>query len=196
MRHAERNLVIRRFTAPVDGTLAIDGTFSQPANSAGDGVTGYIVHSRSGQVGPAHNLAGKTRSVATAAKVDVKKGDTIDFIVDNGGKGNAIGDTFAWAPTLRVAAAGATMTASAGPGMMTPGGPMMVPGGPMMAPGAPAMAPGKAAMGNQMGGGAGPGNWNAQTQFGSPSAGQQKPLDTWEKYAQMLLLANEMTFVD
>ena len=188
--------VIRRFTAPVDGTLAIDGTFSQSANSAGDGVTGYIVHSRTGQVGPAHNLAGKTRSVATAAKVDVKKGDTIDFIVDNGGKGNAIGDTFAWAPTLRVAAAGTTMTASATPGMMTPGGPMMVPGGPMMAPGAPGMAPGKAAMGNQMGGAAGPGNWSAQTQFGSPSAGQQKPLDTWEKYAQMLLLANEMTFVD
>ncbi|MEN9576011.1 MAG: hypothetical protein RL514_3866 [Verrucomicrobiota bacterium] len=188
--------VIRRFTAPVDGTLAIDGTLSQPNGSAGDGVSGYIVHSRTGQVGPAHTLSGKNRNVTTAAKVDVKKGDTIDFIVDNGGKGNAIGDTFAWAPTLRVVAAGVTTTASASPGMMTPGGPMMVPGGPMMAPGGPAMAPGKAAMGNQMSGGAGTGGWNAATQFGSPTAGQQKPLDTWEKYAQMLLLANEMTFVD
>ncbi|MEI8150486.1 MAG: hypothetical protein WCG92_02675 [Hyphomicrobiales bacterium] len=128
--------------------------------------------------------------MTTAAKVDVKKGDTIDFIVDNGGKGNAIGDTFAWAPTLKVVAAGATMTASAGPGMPASGGPLM------MAPGAPAMAPGKAAMGNQMGSAAGPGTWSATGQFGSPSAGQQKPLDTWEKYAQMLLLANEMTFVD
>ncbi|KAF0175127.1 MAG: hypothetical protein FD161_3439 [Limisphaerales bacterium] len=174
--------VIRRFTAPVDASLAISGDFRQPGN-VGDGVNGYIVHSRSGQVG-SYPLSGRNRDVSTAvAKVDVKRGDTIDFIVDNGGRGNAIGDTFIWAPTLRVAAAGPAMAAAAP--AMTPFG-----GGPMSAP---AMN-NNMAMGGQ--GGASATRWDAQAQFGSPSAGQQKPLDTWEKYAQILLLANEMTFVD
>jgi len=182
--------VIRRFTAPMDASLTIDGTLGQQGgrNAVGDGVGGYIVHSRTGQIG-AYSLTGNNRSADTrVAKVDVKKGDTIDFIVDNGGRGNTVGDAFTWAPTLRVAAAGPAMTASAAPAM-TPFG------GPMMTPGAPAMN-NNMAMGNQMGGGGGGNTWSAQNQFGSPSAGQQKPLDTWEKYAQMLLLANEMTFVD
>ena len=177
--------VIRRFTAPVDATLTIDGTLAQARGSAGDGVGGYIVHSRTGQLG-AYSLAGNNRSADTkVAKVDVKKGDTIDFIVDNGGRGNAIGDIFTWAPELRVGAAAATMTASAAPAM-TPFGGAMAP-----AAAAPGMNP---AM--PMGGGQGATSWRATAGFGGPNAGQQKPLDTWEKYAQMLLLANEMSFVD
>jgi hypothetical protein len=175
--------VIRRFTAPMDGSLAIDGTLAQAGRGAtGDGVGGYIVHRGSVQIG-AYSLTGAYRSAETkVTKVDVKRGDTIDFIVDNGGKGNAIGDTFTWAPTLRVGAASPAMASAA---------PAMTPfGGPMMAPSAPAMN-------NSMTmGGATATRWDAQAQFGSPSAGQQKPLDTWEKYAQILLLANEMTFVD
>jgi hypothetical protein len=181
--------VIRRFTAPVDASLTIDGDFSQPRQAAGDGVTGYIVHSRTGQLGTYALAAGNRSATTRVAKVDVKKGDTIDFIVDNGGRGNTIGDTFTWAPTLRVAAA-------AGPAMASAAGQPMTPfGGPMMTPGAPAMN-NMNNMGGQMGGGGGGNAWDARAQFGSPSAGQQKPLDTWEKYAQMLLLANEMTFVD
>ena len=177
--------VIRRFTSPVDASLAIEGDFSQARQAAGDGVTGYIVHSRTGQLGSYTLTAGNRSATTRVAKVDVKKGDTIDFIVDNGGKGNTVGDAFTWAPTLRVAAAGPAMaTAAAQP--MTPFG------GPMMSPGAPAM---NNNMGNQMGG-AGGSSWSASAQFGGPNAGQQKPLDTWEKYAQMLLLANEMSFVD
>ncbi len=179
--------VIRRFTAPVDATLTIDGKLEQKG-SLGDGVGGYIVHSRSGQLG-AYALAGRNRSADTkVAKVDVKKGDTIDFIVDNGGKGNTIGDTFTWAPTLRVGAAAATMTASAAPAMTPFGGAVAPAAAPAMNAGAGGMA-----MGGQMGGTT---SWSAATGFGGPNAGQQKPLDTWEKYAQMLLLANEMTFVD
>ena len=68
-------------------------------------------------------------------------------------------------------------------------------GGAPMASGSPAMAPGMAMMGNQMGGTQAAGTWNAATQFSAPNA-SNKPLDTWEKYAQILLLANEMTFVD
>jgi hypothetical protein len=70
---------------------------------------------------------------------------------------------------------------------------------PAMSPfGAAAMAPAAPAAGNNMamGGGTTGNSWSARAQFASPSGGQQKPLDTWEKYAQMLLLANEMTFVD
>lgn len=177
--------VIRRFTAPVDATLTINGTLAQARGVAGDGVGGYIVHSRTGQLG-AYSLAGNNRSADTkVAKVDVKKGDTIDFIVDNGGRGNAIGDTFTWAPELRVGAAAATMTASAAPAM-TPFGGAMAPAaaGPAMNPAMP------------MGAGQSATSWRATAGFGGPNAGQQKPLDTWEKYAQMLLLANEMSFVD
>jgi len=178
--------VIRRFTAPVDASLTIEGTLSQMGggNAIGDGVGGYIVHSRAGQLG-AYNLSGNYRSAETRVpKVDVKQGDTIDFIVDNGGKGNPVGDTFSWAPTLRIAAASSTMATTAGPAMSPFGVPAMTPGAPAMNN-----------MSNQMGGES-TSSWSASTQFGSPSAGQQRRLDAWEKYAQMLLLANEMTFVD
>jgi len=180
--------VIRRFTAPADTTLSIEGSFSQTGNQ-GDGVSGYIVHSRSGQLGT-YTLSGTQRRTETkVAKVEVKKGDTIDFIVDNGGKGNTVGDTFTWAPTLRVAVS--APAAGGSPSMATPfGGPMAPAAGAMNAPGM--------AMGGQMGAGQGASAnvWSASAGFQSPSAAAQKPLDTWEKYAQMLLLSNELSFVD
>jgi hypothetical protein len=184
--------VIRRFTAPQDASLSIDGTLTVggPAGKksapVGDGVTGYIVHSRTGQVG-AYQLSAIRTSPTKVAKVDVKKGDTIDFIVDNGGRGNAVGDTFSWAPVLALA----TTAPTPGPAAPT----MNSFGGAPMASGAPAMAPGMGMAGNQMGGAQAAGMWNASTQFSGPNA-SNKPLDTWEKYAQILLLANEMTFVD
>jgi len=185
--------VIRRFTSPVDGTLNIDGPFSIDGKAPGDGVNGYIVHSRGGQVA-SFNLSGKVRSVeAKVAKVEVKKGDTIDFIVDNGGRGSYVGDEFKWSPTLGVAANMAA-NAKGAPAAMMPASPF---GTSMPAPAAGAAMP--AAKMNNMGGAMGGGGssvWNAGGGFAGPNAGQQRPLDTWEKYAQMLLLANEMTFVD
>lgn len=185
--------VIRRFTAPQDASLTIDGSLALAAAGGkkgpapGDGVIGYIVHSRSGQVG-AYQLTTTTRTLPTKVpKLDVKKGDTIDFIVDNGGRGNAVGDTFTWAPVLALASS-APVPGAAAPAMSSFGGAPM-------APGAPAMAPGMGMMGNQMGGAQAPGTWSAAAQFSSPNA-SNKPLDTWEKYAQILLLANEMSFVD
>ncbi len=182
--------VIRRFTAPQDASLSIDGSlaFAAAGKMVGDGVTGYIVHSRSGQIG-AYPLTAPRAMPTKVAKVEVKKGDTIDFIVDNGGKGNVVGDAFAWSPILALAAATpVTPAAASAPAMNAFGGAPM-------APGAPAMAPGMAMMGNQMGGAQAGGTWSAATQFTAPNA-SNKPLDSWEKYAQMLLLANEMTFVD
>ena len=182
--------VIRRFTAPQDASLSVDGTLSLAGYGAkkgapsGDGVSGYIVHSRTGQIGTYALTASRTMPTKIA-KVDVKKGDTIDFIVDSGGRGNSVGDAFNWAPVLALA----TTTTAAGP---TPAA-MNSFGGAPMASGAPAMAPGMPKMGNQMGGA--PGTFSAAAQFAGPNA-SNKPLDTWEKYAQILLLANEMTFVD
>ena len=37
--------------------------------------------------------------------------------------------------------------------------------------------------------------WNAKKDFGGPTT-PKKPLDAWEKYAQVLLLSNEFMFVD
>ena len=42
-----------------------------------------------------------------------------------------------------------------------------------------------------------PGEWNAKTDFGGPPKEKPRPaLTAWEKYAQVLLLANELVFVD
>jgi len=38
--------------------------------------------------------------------------------------------------------------------------------------------------------------WNAKADFGAPPKEKPKGLDPWEKYAQVLLLANELVFVD
>jgi hypothetical protein len=38
--------------------------------------------------------------------------------------------------------------------------------------------------------------WNAKTDFGGPPREKPKSLDAWTKYAQVLLLANELMFVD
>jgi len=42
-----------------------------------------------------------------------------------------------------------------------------------------------------------PAEWNAKTGFGGPSKpAERRALEPWEKYAQVLLLANELVFVD
>jgi len=39
--------------------------------------------------------------------------------------------------------------------------------------------------------------WNAKTDFSGPQkAPEKRPLTNWEKYAQVLLLSNELMFVD
>jgi hypothetical protein len=49
-------------------------------------------------------------------------------------------------------------------------------------------APGNAAGGTQQ--------WSASTEFRGPEAKPRKTLTAWERYAQVLLLANEFMFVD
>lgn len=44
--------------------------------------------------------------------------------------------------------------------------------------------------------GGAPREWNAQADFAGPPGASARPLDPWEKYAQVLLLTNEFMFVD
>ena len=39
-------------------------------------------------------------------------------------------------------------------------------------------------------------DWDASADFGKPGREQPKPLNAWEKYAQVLMLSNELVFVD
>lgn len=87
--------VIRRWTASKEDTLSIQGKLSHGSPS-GDGVRGRIVSSRLGKVGEwrTHNGAIET----FVAPVEVKPGDTIDFITDCLENQNA--DSFLWPVTM------------------------------------------------------------------------------------------------
>jgi hypothetical protein len=88
--------VVRRWTAPSDATISIEGSLGH-GQKDGDGVRARVVSSRSGLRGEwqAHN-----QSVATNAQpFEVKKGETVDFVVDCIGSDGF--DSFAWAPVIR-----------------------------------------------------------------------------------------------
>jgi hypothetical protein len=90
-----QHAAVRRWTAPADGTVKIRGQLEH-SSKEGDGVHGQIVSSRVGSVGEwtIHN----TNSVTKSDSVEVKRGDTIDFVVDmRGGYGF---DSFTWAPRV------------------------------------------------------------------------------------------------
>ncbi|HVK11716.1 MAG TPA: PSD1 and planctomycete cytochrome C domain-containing protein [Gemmataceae bacterium] len=87
--------VVRRWTAPADGAVRIAGTLTHE-EAAGDGVRASIVNNRHGRLktATAHNSKAKM----DVAKVEVKAGDTIDFVVDILGELNT--DQYLWAPTI------------------------------------------------------------------------------------------------
>jgi hypothetical protein len=134
--------VVRRWVAPAEMTISISGTLEHPAES-GDGVRGYIISSRFGALGfwPVY----KSKREMSIPKVEVKKGDTIDFVVDSNSSLDS--DSFNWAPTIR------SLTSS---GSLT---------------------------------------WNSKEEFSGPKA-PVAPLGPWEKLAQVLLMSNELAFVD
>ena len=102
----EDRAVVRRWTAPADGALSIDGHLKHDA-AQGNGVQARIVSGRSGELAAwaVHNSEAQTK----LDRVEVKSGDTIDFVVDS--RGEVGFDDFVWSPalrlqTLQVAAAG------------------------------------------------------------------------------------------
>jgi len=86
---------IRRWTAPLTGTVRITGTLSH-GSASGDGVRGRIVSSASGLAGlwVAHH--GKSDTLVESLVVNA--GDTIDLITDCLGDVNA--DSFNWVAEL------------------------------------------------------------------------------------------------
>ena len=87
---------IRRWVAPRDAAVAISGTLGH-APEPGDGVRARVVSDRSGVLGtwPAHHQA-----VPTSIEcVEVKAGETLDFVVDCLVDDNS--DSFTWVPALR-----------------------------------------------------------------------------------------------
>jgi hypothetical protein len=96
--HAGNDLdhaVVRRWTAPNDGAVRVDSTLIHDV-AAGDGVRASIVSSRHGLVRSA--VAHDSRSAMDVPSVDVRAGDTLDFVVDIRGSLNS--DQFTWAPVI------------------------------------------------------------------------------------------------
>ena len=93
--------VVRRWTAPADGTVRVTSTLIHE-EAAGDGVRATIVSSRHGRLksATAHN----TRAELTLPAVEVRAGDTLDFVVDI--RGILDSDQFTWAPQIDEVRAG------------------------------------------------------------------------------------------
>jgi hypothetical protein len=87
---------VRRFTAPRDATVSITGTVRHP-NEAGDGVVATIVSSRTGVV--ARYTLHHQSATAAIEPVALRKGDTLDFVVDRHNDLNS--DDFEWSPTIK-----------------------------------------------------------------------------------------------
>jgi len=143
--HAGNDLdhaAIRRWIAPKDGAISIGGTVEH-AEQAGDGVTARIVSSHHGELGlwNLHNA----KADVNIERVEVRRGDSIDFVVDLHNGLNS--DMFKWAPVLKSHESD-------------------------------------------------PPEWSAKKDFSGPPIPPPPPLSPWEKYAQVLLQANEFFFID
>jgi mono/diheme cytochrome c family protein len=139
------NVLIRRWTAPRDGVVALRGELGH-GTDGGDGIRGRVVSSRHGELGVW--LARNNRTETRVDSIEVRTGDTLDFVTDCGA--NTAHDTFQWSAAL---------------------------------------------------------SWRSEWKMGDPTAWDSqkdfmdarqlpKPLTTWEKLAQVLLLSNEFAFVD
>ena len=87
--------VVRRWTAPSDGAVKIGGMLKH-AQEQGDGVRGRIVSSRSGLLGEWTVHHGE--AATDVAETTVRKGDTLDFVVDC--RADDGYDGFGWTPTI------------------------------------------------------------------------------------------------
>lgn len=91
-----------RWTAPQDGIVSLGGSLKHE-NKEGDGITAHAVSSRLGKLGEwtAHNGSKPT----TVAKIEVRRGDVIDLVVEPGKTGNH--DSFVWTPEFKLVEGGA-----------------------------------------------------------------------------------------
>jgi hypothetical protein len=95
--HDLQHGVIRRWTAPAAGRIRIEGEISSERDQ-GDGVRGQIVHGN-GTVLGTWTVQQKRKRRAAVSSVEVKQGETLDFIVDC--RSNPGHDIFHWVPVIR-----------------------------------------------------------------------------------------------
>lgn len=92
-----KHSVIRRWIAPRDGVISIEGKLEHDAMT-GDGVEAFAARATGGQLGT-WQAAGK--DVATELKsISVKRGEAIDFVVTS--RGTSDNDAFRWAPVIHM----------------------------------------------------------------------------------------------
>jgi hypothetical protein len=97
-----RHDAIRRWTAPRDCTVSVEGKLSHPSKD-GDGIRARLVTSRDGVLAT-WNLHHKSADT-NVDEIVIKQGETIDFVVDCGPRGDYTYDGFAWAVTITKQAA-------------------------------------------------------------------------------------------
>jgi hypothetical protein len=92
-----QHAVIRRWVAPMDGTIAIEATLKHERKE-GDGIRAYVVSSRKGLLG---NWTIHDKSVETKLDdVEVREGDTLDFVVSI--NQTLFSNDFVWSPLVRM----------------------------------------------------------------------------------------------
>jgi mono/diheme cytochrome c family protein len=89
------NVLIRRWTAPRDGVVALRGELGH-GTDGGDGIRARVVSSRHGELGVW--LARNNRTETRVDSIEVRAGDTLDFVTDCGA--NTAHDTFQWSAAL------------------------------------------------------------------------------------------------
>ncbi|HSH93368.1 MAG TPA: PSD1 and planctomycete cytochrome C domain-containing protein [Roseimicrobium sp.] len=94
---------VRRWTSPVDGVIEVSGTLGH-GSAAGDGVRAWVLHSRQGFLG--EWIAQNNNAETTVARIEVKRGDVLDFGVDCRTDENS--DSFSWAPNITMLNPGKT----------------------------------------------------------------------------------------
>ncbi len=87
---------VRRWVAPHDGTVSVSGILKHEPEQ-GDGVSGFIVSSRQGELRAAQVHQAKVDMAVNG--VELKAGDTLDFIVHIGATLSY--DQFLWAPVIQ-----------------------------------------------------------------------------------------------
>ena len=88
---------IRRFTAPREMTVALTGELVHAA-AAGNGVLGRVVSDRQGQLGE-FDAGPKATVPCPIARIELKAGETLDFVLESKGEDNS--DGFTWRTVLR-----------------------------------------------------------------------------------------------
>ncbi|MBK9166965.1 MAG: PSD1 domain-containing protein [Bryobacterales bacterium] len=95
-----RHAVTRRWVAPADGEVRIEGKVEHKLGdrAIGDGIRAWIIH-RGGAVLAERTL--RNESADLVATVTVRAGETIDFLVEP--RGDAENDSFTWDPAVTAA---------------------------------------------------------------------------------------------